>query len=595
LPLALVAAQSAPAWASGTAPVLSIPVGSSPEAVATDPSTGTAYVANAGSGTVSVINEATSAVTSTIGVGGWPDAVATDPDTGTVFVANESSDNVSVISAATGAVTSTIAVGNDPDAIAVDPGTGTVFVANDDSASVSVISEATGTVVATIGVSTGPDAVAVNSATGTVFVANEAANNLSVISEAANPANDAVTGTIGVGDAPDAVAVDPGTGTVFVVNASSGSVSVINEATGATTATIPDAASGYPWAVAVDQATGMAYVTNADSGIVLAIYEDFDSSTHAYTYPVVDTIDVPGTGLQGVAVDPVTGNVYVLDTFADEVWLYNGIQLVAVNVSGSQAYGSASPVFTQTNDAPAGVTISGTASCATVNGGEAISATLAVGSYTIDSSGCTGLSASGGYAPWYNGGTFTVSQAPQSISFTAPATGVVGNSATLTATGGGSGNPVTFTVGSSSGVCSVSGDTVSYLATGPCVIDANQAGNASYTAAPQVSQTITVDQAPVFVTDSPPLTATFGKTYTYTFAASGIPAPTYKLAPGAPSWLSINASTGVLTGTPGLLPQTFTYSVIASNAAGTATAGPFKVQLEFAAPPPPPPPPPLQP
>jgi YVTN family beta-propeller protein len=587
--LALAAAQSAPAWASGTASVLSIPVGSSPEAVAADPSTGTAYVANAGSGTVSVISEATSAVTSTIGVGGWPDAIAADPNTGTVFVANESSDNVSVISEATGTVTRTIAVGSDPDAIAVDPDTGTVFVANDDSGSVSVISEATGTVVATIGVSTGPDAVAVNSATGTVFVANEAANNLSVISEATYPANDAVTGTIGVGYAPDGVAVDPDTGTIFVVNASSGSVSVINEATGATTVTIPDAASGYPWAVAVDPATGMAYVTNADSGTVLAIYEDFDSSTHAYTYPVVDTIDVPGTGLQGVAVDPATGNVYVLDTFADEVWLYNGTEMVAVNVSGSQVYGSASPVFTQTNDAPAGITISGTASCATVNGGEAISATLAVGSYTVDSSSCTGLSASGGYTPWYNGGTFTVSQAPQSISFTAPATGVVGNSATLTATGGESGNPVTFTVGSSSGagVCSVSGDTVSYLAAGPCVIDANQAGNASYAAAPQVSQPIRVNQAPVFVTDSPPLTATYGKAYTYTFAASGIPAPTYKLALGAPSWLSINASTGVLTGTPNPLAQTFTYSVIASNAAGTATAGPFKVQLEFAAPPPP--------
>ena len=82
----------------------------------------------------------------------------------------------------------------------------------------------------------------------------------------------------------------------------------------------------------------------------------------------------------------------------------------------------------------------------------------------------------------------------QSISFTAPASATAGGSATLSATGGGSGNPVVFSVDSASGpgVCTVSGTTVTYTAAGTCVIDANQAGNASYAAAPQVQQTITV-------------------------------------------------------------------------------------------------------
>jgi hypothetical protein len=93
--------------------------------------------------------------------------------------------------------------------------------------------------------------------------------------------------------------------------------------------------------------------------------------------------------------------------------------------------------------------------------------------------------------------TLTVNKAAQSITFTAPATGVAGGPAVLTATGGGSGNPVTFSVDSSSGagVCSVSGDTVSYLAVGSCVIDASQAGDADYAAAPQVSQAIKVAYA----------------------------------------------------------------------------------------------------
>jgi hypothetical protein len=90
--------------------------------------------------------------------------------------------------------------------------------------------------------------------------------------------------------------------------------------------------------------------------------------------------------------------------------------------------------------------------------------------------------------------TISVSKLPQSISFTAPASGMVGGSAHLSATGGGSGNPVVFSVASSSGpgVCTVSGASVSFTGVGSCVIDANQAGNARYMAAPQVQRTILV-------------------------------------------------------------------------------------------------------
>ena len=87
--------------------------------------------------------------------------------------------------------------------------------------------------------------------------------------------------------------------------------------------------------------------------------------------------------------------------------------------------------------------------------------------------------------------------ASQTITFPNPGPGIVGQSATLSATGGASGNPVVFSVDSTSGsgVCSVSGTngaTVNYLAAGSCVIDANQAGGTGYAAAPQVQQTVTV-------------------------------------------------------------------------------------------------------
>jgi hypothetical protein len=56
---------------------------------------------------------------------------------------------------------------------------------------------------------------------------------------------------------------------------------------------------------------------------------------------------------------------------------------------------------------------------------------------------------------------------PQTIAFTPPASGTFGGSATLSATGGASGNPAVF-ASSTPSICSVSGSTVSYLAAGTC-------------------------------------------------------------------------------------------------------------------------------
>ena len=91
--------------------------------------------------------------------------------------------------------------------------------------------------------------------------------------------------------------------------------------------------------------------------------------------------------------------------------------------------------------------------------------------------------------------TITVRKKPQSISFFAPPSGALWSSAQLSATGGASGNPVVFT-SATPGVCHVSGSTVTYTETGRCVIDANQAGNDTYAAAPQVQRTVAVTMTP---------------------------------------------------------------------------------------------------
>ena len=75
-----------------------------------------------------------------------------------------------------------------------------------------------------------------------------------------------------------------------------------------------------------------------------------------------------------------------------------------------------------------------------------------------------------------------------------------GGSFTVSATGGGSGNPVTFTSSSPSCTVSVGGSTVSIVSAGTCNLTANQAGNASYTAATPVQLPVTIAKAPQTLT-----------------------------------------------------------------------------------------------
>jgi hypothetical protein len=91
----------------------------------------------------------------------------------------------------------------------------------------------------------------------------------------------------------------------------------------------------------------------------------------------------------------------------------------------------------------------------------------------------------------------TIDKAAQTISFSSfiPANAKVGGSYTVSADGGASGNAVSFSIDSGSlSVCSISGNLVSFNGAGNCSIKANQLGNANYSDAPQVQQTVAVAQ-----------------------------------------------------------------------------------------------------
>jgi hypothetical protein len=106
--------------------------------------------------------------------------------------------------------------------------------------------------------------------------------------------------------------------------------------------------------------------------------------------------------------------------------------------------------------------------------------------------------------------TVTASLVAQAITFTTnpPATAAYKATFTVAATGGASGNAVTFT---SSGSCSNSGATYTMTnSTGTCSVIANQAGNTNYSAAPQVTKTVTAT-GPVLTVS--PSNINFGTVY----------------------------------------------------------------------------------
>src|SRR6266481_3996176 len=225
--------------ATNTVTGLPIPVGILPRGVAVTPDGGKVYVANTGSNTVSVIDTATNSVVGTIPVGNGPTGVAVTPDSSKVYVTNPGTNTVSVIATVTNTVTGlTIPVGIQPFGVAVTPDGSKVYVANEVSASVSVIDTATNAVVGTIPVGNFPIVfpigVAITPDGSKVYVTN-GASAVSVIDTATNT----VVGTIPVGSLPWGVAVTPDGSKVYVANFNDNTVSVIATATNTVVSTVP--------------------------------------------------------------------------------------------------------------------------------------------------------------------------------------------------------------------------------------------------------------------------------------------------------------------------------------------------------------------
>jgi YVTN family beta-propeller protein len=100
-----------------------IATGRQPMAIAVNEATNRAYIVNHNSGSVTVVDGSTHAVSATVKVGSGPEAAAVNPQTNRVYVANSGESSVTVIDGSTGAVLATVRTGSNCNAIAVNPAT----------------------------------------------------------------------------------------------------------------------------------------------------------------------------------------------------------------------------------------------------------------------------------------------------------------------------------------------------------------------------------------------------------------------------------------------------------------------------------------
>ena len=287
------------------------------------------------------------------------------------------------------------------------------------------------------------------------------------------------------------------------------------------------------------QATGIGSCTVTKSVAAYSRACPIDA-TNTCLYPGVSTTDVwsgikrdKDVGWNAVLPNGTVGGSDVLSAF-----------VIDAQTGGSTTgYGGASITYS-----------SGTTSVCTVSGS----------TVTYIAAGTCSLSAYSPVSTYYNASTavsdsVTVSKATQTVSFTSITAGSVGNTRTLSASSDSGLTSFSYS-STTTGVCTVSGTTVTYIAAGTCSVTATQAGNSIYLSdsatdtgtVSQVAQTISFTPNPI-----PDRSADSGSFQVSVTASSGL---AVTVASSTTAVCTISGSTVTL-----VLPTTF------AGAAGTCT------------------------
>ena len=388
--------------------------------------------------------------------------------------------------------------------------------------------------------------VDVDESTHDVFAPNYDDGTVSIV-------NGSTVRSVAVGDSPMAVALNQGTDTAYVLNQGrSGSPTMAVVRGGVVTDTV--AVGGSPITLAVDQSDGTIYVANAGNALTV-----IDPVTLAMS-------TVPLTGVPFyLAVDSATHTVYV--------GLYNnGSAVIRGGAVVMTAPGGDEMVFNEVNR----MAYTMDYSTDTV--------------YAIDGVGGTVSSVTAGNNPSFlainqtTGTVYVANKFGQSVTVIDGTT--VTDTIELSSTPGGiaadNGSDAVFVVlRDESRLAVIEGSTVvasPLVGRGPAVVTVDSSTGTAYVVN-ETSGTLatviktTLEQRP-FIVSAAPWNGKADTVYSFDVLATGNPAPTsFAVIAGAlPAGLTINATTGAITGTPtedGSFPFTLT---VANGTSPNATA-----------------------
>lgn len=268
-----------------------IQVGKSPIAIARNPSTHLLYVANHGSGTVSVIDGRSDRVTATIPVDSLPYSIAVDQQTNQIFVSSVYSDSLKIVDGVTNRVISMKAIS--ADAIEINSGADLVYLMGYESSAITVLDLASRTLTNLPMGAMDLWAMARNPATSILYVTRVGSADVVAYDEKRHASS-----IIKTGEYPCAIAINTRTNNIYVVNYADQTVTVIDGKENRILATL--AVGNHPQAIAVDEAANKAFVANTLDDSITVI----DGSTHQ----IAATLSV-GKNPYGVVVDQKAGVV----------------------------------------------------------------------------------------------------------------------------------------------------------------------------------------------------------------------------------------------------------------------------------------------
>jgi uncharacterized repeat protein (TIGR01451 family) len=271
---------------------------------------------------------------------------------------------------------------------------------------------------------------------------------------------------------------------------------------------------------------------------------------------------------------------------------YQGNRPPVVGPTNATVSGLVSDVLSNTgtwSDADAGQTVSLSSDIGTLtkNGDGTwswsftpVAATASPVTVTITANDGTGLSNAATQT------TFTYSAARKTQAITFNLTNSVSHtgSVPLSATGGASGEPVTFSVQSGPG--QISANVLTFTGAGDVTIAANQDGNATYSPAPAVTGTITSTNAsPDLILTGAPLTVTLEETGTAsasgTFSDADGDTVTFTSASGGNSFGSVTGNAGAWQWSyPNAAPGNYTVRVTGTDSLGETDSVEFSVVVE---------------